>query len=283
MRKTAVVTDSAATVPRELAEELEIGVAPMQVAFGLQAFRDGLDMTPAQFYARLATERELPKTTAPSIGDIVAAYEQAAQRAEAIVAVHVSRDLSATMVAALQAAQQVSAPVHVVDSRTGAAAQCLIAVAAARDALSGAGPEDVLATVRDMIERVRILVMLDTLEYLQRGGRIGKAQAWLGQALQFKPIVALKDGAVDPVERPRTREHGIARMVDLMAEDVRRRPVHVAVTHAAALPEAQALRDRLAGQFQCQELLITEFSPVMGAHTGPGLLGIAWWAEEGGT
>lgn len=122
--------------------------------------------------------------------------------------------------------------------------------------------------------------MLDTLKHLWRGGRIGAAQAWFGMALRFKPILALADGAVQPVERPRTRPRAIARLVELMAEEVRGQPVHVAVTHATAQAEAETLRDRIAAQFDCRELFITEFTPVMGAHAGPGVVGIAFWAED---
>jgi DegV family protein with EDD domain len=282
MRKTAVVTDSVATLPGELAEQMEIEIVPLQISFGLEAYRDGVDMTAAQFYARLATSRELPTTAAPRIGDIIAVYEQAAQKAEAVVAIHVSANLSTTIHSALQAAAETKARVTVVDSRTGAIAEGLIALEAARAALAGAGPEEVLAKAREMMERVRLLVMLDTLKYLQRGGRIGKAQAWPGEALQFKPIVTLGGGVVEPVAKPVTRQRGEARMVHEMAGDVHGRPVHAAITHAAAPAEAEKLQAQLTAQFACRELLITEFTPVMGAHAGPGVVGIAWWAEEGG-
>jgi len=148
--------------------------------------------------------------------------------------------------------------------------------------MAGAGPQEVLAKAREMMERVRLLVMLDTLKYLQRGGRIGRAQAWLGEALQFKPIVTLAGGVVEPVAKPVTRQRGMARMVQEMAGDVRGRPVHAAVTHAAVPAEAQKLQEQLIAQFDCRELLTTEFTPVMGAHAGTDIVGIAWWAEEGG-
>ncbi|MDH7487744.1 MAG: DegV family protein [Anaerolineae bacterium] len=280
MRKTAIVTDSVATVPAELAQRYDIGIVPLEVIFGLESFHDGIDMTPAEFYRRLATDRVMPKTSAPSVGELAAAYAEAARRAEAVVAIHLAASLSATVTVAHQAAALIDTPVHVLDCRTAAAAQGLIVLAAARAAEAGAGAGEVLATTRKVMDRVYLLVMLDTLHYLRKGGRIGGAQAWLGMALRFKPIVALANGRVVPVERPRTRPRGVARLVELMAEATKGRPVHVAVTHAEALTEAEALRDRIAAQFDCRELIITELTPVMGAHAGPGVLGIAFWAED---
>lgn len=280
MRKTAIVTDSVATVPPELVQRYNIGVVPLLVNFGLESFHDGVDMTPAEFYRRLATGRGLPKTSTPPVGEFVAVYAAAARRAEAVVAIHLAASLSATVTAAHQAAALIDTPVHVLDCGTAAAAQGLIVLAAARVAEAGAEAEEVLATARKVMDRIHLLVMLDTLHYLRKGGRIGGAQAWLGMALRFKPIVSLANGRVVPVERPRTRPRGVARLVELMAEATKGHPVHVAVTHAEALTEAEALRDRIAAQFDCRELIITEFTPVMGAHTGPGVLGIAFWAED---
>jgi DegV family protein with EDD domain len=280
MRKTAVVTDTIATLPRQMAEQHEIGIVPLQVTFGLDAYRDGVDLSSAEFYRRLAAAKELPTTSAPTMADLIAAYEEAARRAESVVAIHPSGSLSATVAAARQAAEQVDAPVHVLDSRTGAASQGLIALEAARAALAGAEAEEVLAIARKVMGRARLLVSMDTLEYLRKGGRIGAAQAWLATALRFKPIITLTDGEVQPVERPRSRQRAITRMLELMAEAVQDRPVHAAVTHGEALAEAEELRDRMAAQFDCRDLFITEFTPVMGAHTGPGVIGLAYWAEE---
>jgi DegV family protein with EDD domain len=280
MRITAIVTDSAATVPREMAEQYDIGVVPMQITFGRKTFRDGVDMSSAEFYRRLAAAKHLPKTSAPAVGDLLAAYKEAGQRAEAVVAVHTSANLSATVSAACRAAGELDTTVHVLDSRTGAASQALIVLAAARAALDGAGPEKVLAAARWVMDRVHLLVAFETLEYLRKGGRIGAAQAWLATALRFKPIVTLSGGVVKPVERPRTRRRAIGRMVKLMTDAVQGQPVHAAVLHGEAPADAEELRESIAGRLDCRELFITEFTPVMGAHTGPGIIGLAWWAED---
>ena len=280
MHKTAVVTDSVANLPPDLIERYNIGVVPLLVTFGLETFRDGVDISTAEFYRRLARDKVVPKTSTPALSDFVSVYSQAARRAEAVVAIHLAGALSGTAHTARQAAALVEAPVYVLDSNTAAAAQGLVVLAAARAAQRGAGPEEVLAAARRVMARVRLLVMLDTLEYLARGGRIGAVQAWLGMMLRFKPIVSLVNGSVQPVERPRTRQRALERLVELMADEVQDRPVHVAVTQATARAEAEALRDRIAARFDCRELFITEFTPVMGAHAGPGVVGIAFWAED---
>ena len=278
MRKTAIVADSIATVPRELAERQEIEVVPLQVLFGLETFRDGVDINSAEFYRRLAEAKTLPTTSAPAVGDLISAYEKGAGRAESVVAIHPSGALSSSVTAAQQAAEQVDARVHVLDTKTGSVAQGLTVLTAARTAFAGAGPQQVLSAARQVMDRVKILITFDTLEYLRKDGRFGGAQAWLASALRFKPIITLADGVVKPVERPRTRRRAIERMLALMKESVQGRPVHAAVTHGEALTEAENLRDLIAEQFDCRELFITEFTPVMGAHAGPGVLGIAYWS-----
>lgn len=282
MRNTAIITDSIATIPSDLADTYDIGIVPLHVTFGGQTYRDGVEMTSDQFFHRLSMNNMEPTTSAPAIGELVAAFNEAATKAETVVAIHASGALTATRDASLQAAELVDVPVHVVDSKTGAAAQGLVVLEAARAALAGASPEEVLQRAQELIERVRLLIMMDTLKYLARGGRIGSAQAWLGTALRFKPIITLAEGKIAPVDRPRSRPRAIDRLFELMAEDVGEQPVHVAVTQGAALAEAETLRDRIGSRFDCRDLVITEFTPVMGAHTGPGVLGIAYWTEQEG-
>jgi DegV family protein with EDD domain len=280
MRKTAIVTDSIATLPGEIAERQEIEIVPLQVHFGLEAFRDGVEISSAEFYRRLVVNETLPTTAAPLLGDLISAYKRAALRAESVVSIHPSGELSTTVDEARLAADQVDAPVYVLDSKSGAAAQGLIVTEAARAALAGAGPQEVLAAAHVAMERVKILIVFDTLEYLRKGGRIGAAQAMLASALSFKPIITLTNGLVKPVERPRTRRRARERVLALMRDDVKGRPVRAAVTQGDALTEAEAIRDQIADEFDCLELLLTEFTPVMGTHTGPGVLGIAYWCPE---
>lgn len=131
-----------------------------------------------------------------------------------------------------------------------------------------------------MIPRVNLVVAMETLEYLYRGGRIGRAARLMGSALQFKPILSIENGVVDALERPRTRAKAVRRILEIMATRVRERSVHAAVVHAEALDEAERLCQEVASRFNCQELYVTDLTPVMGTHAGPGVLGMAWWSEE---
>jgi DegV family protein with EDD domain len=147
-------------------------------------------------------------------------------------------------------------------------------------AAEGGNLAAVVARAREMIPRVNLVVTLDTLEYLYRGGRIGQAARLMGSALQFKPVLSVENGMVDALERPRTRAKAVRRILEIMATRVRELPVHAAVVHADVLDEAERLRQEVASLFNCRELYVTDITPVMGTHGGPGVLGMAWWSEE---
>jgi DegV family protein with EDD domain len=280
MTRVTVVTDSTATIPEHLLRELEIRVVPVVLTLDGRSYRDGVDLSPAEFYRLLRANHHLPTTSAPSVGDFLRIYLAAAQEADAIVSIHLPPHLSATYEAAVVAGRLVEdAPVHVVDARAVTMAQGFVVLEAARAAAAGAGPDEVVARAGEVSRKVGFCAMLDTLVYLQWGGRIGGAAALLGSMLQIKPVVTLVDGRVEPLAKPRTRGRAIDVIVAEMAAFVAGRPVHAAVMQGDALEEAQALRDRVAEEFDCVELYITEFTPVMGAHAGPGLLGLAYYVE----
>jgi len=281
MSRIAIVTDSLANLPRELVKKYQISVIPTLVIFGREVFRDEVDITPGEFYRRLRKAKQLPTTTTPSMGDFLALFWRLSQEAKAILCIHAARELSATVETARKVAEMFEeVPVHVIDSRTAAMAQGFVVLEAARRAYQGGDLPSVLARAEEMIPRVNLIAMLDTLEYLYRGGRIGRAARLLGSVLNFKPILFLKDGVVDALERPRTRARAMQRLLEIMAERVGKRPVHAAVMHADAAQEAERLRRKVAARFHCLELYLTEFTPVMGTHTGPGLVGLNFWAEE---
>jgi len=274
-----VVTDSVATVPESLVRELGIRVVPIMLNHEGRSYRDGVDLTPNEFYQLLRTSEELPTSSTPSVGDIAEVYQAAAQDSAGVVGIHVTSRLSAVYETAVLAGQSVDAPVRVVDSRTATMAQGFVVVEAARSAAAGADLESVVARATEMTTEVRFYAFFETLEYLHRGGRIGGAAALVGNALQFKPIIHLVDGQVEPYARPRTRRRATQTLLDTMAEQVGGRPVHAAVLHADSLDDAEELRRRVADEFDCRELYVTEFTPVMGTHTGPGLLGLAFHAD----
>jgi len=283
MARIAIVTDSAACLSKELAEEHGIRVVPCHVAFGQRAYLDGVDITPGQFYRMLREAKDLPTTSSPSIGEFLEVYRELSKRAEAIVCITVSSGLGMEFDSAMAAKEMMRGimPIHVIDSRTILMPEGFIALEAARAASTEGGLEEGVGRAQEMMPKVDFMGVLDTLEYLHRGGRIGGAAALMGSVLQIKPIIYLKDGVVDTLEKPRTKAKAVRRMLEIMEERVGSSPVHIAVMHGDALDEAEDLREEVASRFDCRELYLTEVTPVIGTHTGPGLLGLAFYSERG--
>lgn len=287
--KVAIVTDSVACIPREMLEQYSIEVVPVQVIFGSKAYQDGVDISPAEFYAMLRKAEKLPTTAAALPGSILEHFRKASQGASAIICITLSSKLSGMYNAAYQAIeiareQLPGITIDLLDSRTAAAAQGLVVLAAARAAASGKSLVDVIETARSVMQRVHLFLMMDTLYYLAKGGRIPKAFAMAGSFLKLKPILTVNDGEAHPVTNPRTVSGAMKRILRLMEQRViEGLPLHVAVMHADASNEAVELKDRISSKFDCTELFFTEFTPVMGAHTGPGAVGVAFYVEERGS
>jgi len=280
MNRVVVVTDSSVTIPKNLVKELDIRIVPLLLTFRGQTFRDGVDITPGELYRWLRANKHIPTTSAPSVGDFVRVYATAGREASGIVSIHLPLCLSATYETARMASQLVDGPqIRIVDSQSVSMAQGFVVVEAARAAAAGADLDAVVARAKEVDAKVRFFAVLETLEYLHRGGRIGGAAALLGSVLQIKPILHLVDGQVEPLAKPRTRRKAIRYMLQAMAEQVGSRPVHAAILQADAAQEAEALKQRVAEQFDCLELYVTEFTPVMGAHAGPGVLGLAFYVD----
>jgi DegV family protein with EDD domain len=280
MGKVVVVTDSSANVPAHLVQQLDIRVVPILLALNGRTFRDGVDVTAQQVYQWLRTSKHLPTTSAPSIGDFLRVYATAAQEASDIVSIHLSPKLSATYKVARAASQLVdNATIHVINSQTVAMGQGFVAVAAARAAAGGADLEEVVARAEQVSSKMNVLATLDTLEYLHRGGRIGGGAAVLGTLLQIKPVLYVTDGHVDLFARPRTKSKAIRIMMEQLTSAADGGSLHVAIFHADVPKEAAALRNRIATDLECDELYVTEMTPIMGAHTGPGVLGVVFYAE----
>ena len=275
MTKIAVLTDSSTYLPSRLVEEHAIHVIPLVLLWGDQALRDGLEITPAQFYRRLEEDQNLPTTTQPTPEDFLRVYNHLAESHDAIVAVLISSELSGTVSSAQVAASSFDRiPVRVVDSRLTYMGLGFAVLTAARAALKDRDLDEVEHAAMSAASRSRVMFVVDTLEYLHRGGRIGGASRLLGTALSIKPLLHLKDGRVDALERVRTKGKAISRMLDLATEYVAGRPVRAAVVHANACSEAESLQTQIADRFECLELFVTELSPVIATHTGPGTLGV---------
>jgi DegV family protein with EDD domain len=281
----AVITDSTAYLPHELVEGYGIRVVPLYVVLAGRSGREGQDIGPEDVARALTVRGQRVSTSRPTPGDFVAAYREALDGgADQLVSIHLSGELSSTSEAARVAASQVGEHiVTVVDSRTAAMGTGFAVLAAARTAATGAGAAAVAQSARETAAATRTLFVVDTLEHLRRGGRIGSAAALLGSALSVKPLLHVQDGRVVPLEKVRTTTRALHRLVQRAVETAGDEPVSVAVHHLAAPERAERLaaeiRERLPG---LRELHVSELGAVIGAHVGPGAVGLVvapFWRE----
>jgi DegV family protein with EDD domain len=285
MSRVHIVTDSTADLPAGLveAEGLDVTSVPLNVHFGHETFKDKLDLTNEEFFRRLATSPVLPTTSQPSAGDFEAAYRAVAADGAPICSIHLSARLSGTHQSATMAAGAVAADgatVQVVDSLNASLGLGFLVLAAARLARDGARLADIVEHVERMKPNIHLVFALDTLEYLQRGGRIGRAQALLGSLLSIKPILRLDEGQVVPLRRERTRARAIDALVSI-AGDLER-VTTLGVIHSGAPADAAALTERLATvvrpPIEPGAIVTSEFGPVVGTHTGPAAVGFVAYA-----
>jgi len=275
MPNVKIVTDSLADIPPALVRELDIAIVPCVVRFGAQEFRDRVDLMPNDFYKRLVASPVHPTTAQAPIAAFLETYRAIARTHKEVISIHVSGDLSGTLNAAHAAARQtMGAKIEVLDSWHASMALGWIAVLAARAALEGQSARRIRALIEDLIPRTHIVAMLDTLEYARRGGRLGKAEALLGDTLNVKPLVSVVKGQVYPVEKVRTTQRALERLVEISMSSG---PLqHLAVLHAAAPEYASRLCKLFTGTFPEEQIVVSEAGPALGAHTGPGGAGIAW-------
>ena len=267
-----VITDSVADLPSQVVQELGITVVPLHVRFGTEVYRDGVDLTAEQFYDRLVHDKTLPVTSVPLPAAFGEAYDKLAEETDEILAIILSSKLSGTYQVALQSIglMKRKCRVEVIDSQQAVMAQGLLAITAAKAANAGANLDEVVKLTHRNIQRVDFRAAFDTLEYLRRGGRIGKAQALLGSMLNVNPIITLKDGVVEPAGRMRSRAKAIDHLYDFAMSYSH--VEEMAVEYAIALDEAEMLVERLGSKFPKQRIYRSRASPVIGTHTGPGLL-----------
>ena len=277
-RTIAFVTDSTAYMPADLLDQYGIYVVPNVVNWGTQTYRDGVDIGANEFFERLKKDPVLPTTAVASIGEFRDIYAKAAEGADAVLGVHLSTKLSGTYSAAVQAAGMLTGKrIEVIDSNATAMALGFVVLAAARAAQAGKPFDEVVQAARDAIPHVGVVFTVETLEFLRRGGRIGGAQAFVGSLLDMKPILDLRDGRVEPVERVRTKKKAVERVLDIIAQRTDgQRPVRLATLHAAAPQEAAALLETATRRLGAEEALLCEVSPTVATHAGPGTVGLAY-------
>ncbi len=286
MDKVAIVADSIACLAREMVEQYGIRIVPSNIHFDGKVYREYLDMSPSEAYQLLEKDPDRFSTSAPSPADYLEAYRELSTRAKSILCITLSAKLSmlhdAARVAKEQAKQELpQTQIELLDSRSCAAAEGFVVLAAARAVAESKGLAEAIKAAEGVRGKVNLLALMETIRYAYRSGRIPKVASRIGSAFSVKPIFTISDGVAHFVGIARTKERGVNRVLRLMREKVGGNPVHVAVMHADALDEAQRLKERVASEFNCVELWISEFSPIMGYTTGRGLLGLAFYADWG--
>ena len=270
-----VVTDSCSDINPQLAQELGITVVPLYVQFGNETYRDNVDLSTEEFYHKLETTKIHPTTSTATPADFAKIFTKLAEETKEILTITLSEKFSATYTAALQGKAMVGKDcrIEVIDSQAGACAQMLLVISAAKMAQAGANLEQIDDWVRRAIPRVHVRVGFDTLEYLRRGGRIGKAQALLGSLLKVNPIVGIKDGATFPIARPRNR----AQAMDFLVNFVKgfSRIEAVAIEDATTPNDLQSLAEWLKDVIPPERIYRSKVSPVIGTHVGPHVLAVA--------
>ena len=267
-----IVTDSSADLPVQLVQELGITVVPLYLRFGEEVYRDRVDISEDEFYQRLLHDPIHPATIQPTPQDFVDVYQKLSKEADGIVSIHLSSKLSGTCNSALQGKELIEkgCPIEVVDSQTLTMGLGLISIVAATAAKAGKGLPEVLAEVRQAIPNIHLLGLLDTLEYVYRGGRIGKATQLLGSILNLKPLLGLQDGEVVPAGRARTRSKGMDRLFDFVKDAVNIEDL--AVVYNTTPDEAQSLAERIGSVFAKEKIRIARVGLMLGVHMGPGAL-----------
>ena len=282
MSNVAIVTDSTAYIPDDLLNKYNITVAPQVLIWGQETFRDGVDILPDEFYRRLANAKIMPSTSQVSIVDMRDIFTRLVEKGHDVLGIFLSEKLSGTMDSARQAEKMLpnmAEKIAIIDSNSIAMAMGFHVLSAARAAQAG----ESLAECRKLAEEARnhtgVFFTVETLEFLQRGGRIGGAQALMGTILNVKPVLELRDGRIEPVEKVRTKRKATERMLELVVEKIGGRvPVRLATLHANAAEEARALLSMASTQLNPIEQVFTAVSPVVGTHAGPGTVGLAYMA-----
>jgi fatty acid kinase fatty acid binding subunit len=278
-RRVAIVTDSTADLPPQLARSRSISVVPLTLHFDGRSLLDGVDITPTEFYRRLPSATIHPTTSQPSPGQFAETYSSLLADHTEVVSVHISEKLSGTYASARQAADLTDpGRVRVIDSQLVSMSLGLVTLAASTLASQGLDGATIESRIRSMREQVQTYFSVATLEFLRRGGRIGRASALLGSVLQVKPVLCIRDGLVTPLERVRTFERALNRIVELTREVDRGEGVCVIVGHAEALGDAERIAEEL--EPIADTLMIQPLGPVVGAHAGPGVVGVGCYPAD---
>jgi len=281
-KKVAIITDSTAYIPDELVQKHNITVLPLEVIWGEETLKDGIDISPSEFYARLQTAKVMPSTSQVTIPYMQEAFERLVSQDYEVLGMFISEKLSGTINSAIQgkaAMKNGQEFIHVFNSQTTAMAMGFQALTAARAAEDGAGIADCIALAEKARANTGVYFAVDTLEFLHRGGRIGGAKRLLGTAMKVKPVLSVQDGLVASIESVRTKRKAHARVLEIIMEEIGdRSPISIATLQANATEDANALLDLASEKMEIKEIVRSEVSPVIGTHVGPGTVGLAYMA-----
>lgn len=278
-----IITDSTCEASAALLRHPSVTVVPLYVLFGKTALRDGVEISREEFWQRLPASDPLPSTSQATPNDFLGLFRQTIAAGDEAIVLTISAKLSGTYDSAESALSTLpGAPVDIVDSRSTSIGLGLMLQKAVEMVEAGASRDEIIARLIRMREKIRIIFVLETLEYLQRGGRIGKAQAFVGTLLKFKPLLAIVDGEVHPVTRVRSRAKALETAIETLSQQIPERgpQVRIALTHSGAAEDARAVAAQLSTAFGSSCAFIAELGPVLGVHTGPGTIGAAVYAEE---
>ncbi|MBC8445574.1 MAG: DegV family protein [Chloroflexi bacterium] len=280
-RKIAVVTDSTAYIPAQALGDLDIPIIPLWLIWGDERFRDGVDIDPPTFYRRLREAKTLPTTSQPSAGEFVDFFRRVAAEndTDTIVGAYISSGISGTVASAEAAKAQVpELDITIIDSLFASMGLGFVALAAARVAAAGGSLKKIIAAAEETRDGINLLLTVDTLEYLHRGGRIGGGKRFLGTALKIKPLLHLEDGRIEALTQVRTKRKAIAQMLDIVEERLGgRQMAEVSILDADSPEEGKAVAERVTERFGISTVYCAMVSPVIGTHVGPGTIGITFY------
>ena len=283
--KVAIVVDSAASLPPGFSERPGIFVVPMTMTMDGVSYRDGIDITTADFYLRLRSTSSSPTISAPSSETYLDAFRAAAEQFDSVLCITAGERFSSSLDSASAAKEDArgqlpALEIRILDSQATAGSQALAALQAWREAQKGGTLARVEMNAIRVVERVSLLAFVDTLRYLHRSGQVPLVAHIGASLMMIKPLFRLRRSEIATLARPRTRRTAMRRMLELMRDEAGAGVLHAAVIHADASKDAESIRRSIADDFDCAELYVSEFTPAMGARIGPGLLGVAFWSES---
>jgi DegV family protein with EDD domain len=287
LQEISIVTDSTADLPKNLIRDYGVTVVPLKVIFSNgEVFRDGVDIKTEEFYFRQVNKRESSTTSQPSPAEFIEVYKELLTRSKCIISIHISSEMSGTAHSARTAARTLAgADINVIDSRLVSMALGIIVLEAARAVREGRKKAEVLSLIENMIKESKVFFVVDTLEYLARGGRIGKARSFLGTLLNIRPVCCLKEGAVFPCEKVRGKTRSIERLVQIVRENTGEKPLLCSLVHGMDPDGVKKLHRLVIEKLNLvNEPIISGLGAVVGSHVGPGVLGIVYYPclERGG-